>query len=152
MTMIKPLLWMLLFIVSCPHPVAAASQADLSDYRWKHRLLFIFAPSAGHARYLALHEQLAQAAPEIEDRDLLVFRIIEDGPSLLGDKPLPPGDAEAFRRRFEAAPGKFTVVLVGKDGGVKLVKHHAVDLQSIFNRIDSMPMRRQEMREKGSEG
>jgi hypothetical protein len=150
MTMIKPLLWLLVLAVSGLHPAAAAEEADLSGYQWKNRLLFIFAPSAGDAGYLALDEQLAKAAPEMEDRDLLVFRILEHGPSLLDGKPLPPDDAEALRRRFDVEPGKFTVVLAGKDGGVKLVEHKAVDLEAIFDRIDSMPMRRQEMRERGS--
>ena len=41
------------------------------------------------------------------------------------------------------------ILLVGKDGGVKLRSEEPVSIQRIFDLIDSMPMRRREMREKG---
>ena len=147
MTILKPLLWMLVVAVSGIPPAAATSEIDLSDYRWKHRLLFIFAPSTTDAAFLALDKRLAQTALEIEDRDMVIFRIFENSPSRVSDKPLPPGDDETLRRRFGIETGRFTVVLVGKDGGVKRVAHRDADLQSIFNSIDSMPMRQQEMRD-----
>lgn len=150
MTNLKPLLWMLVvFVIGVP-PAATRSEIDLSDYRWKHRLLFIFAPSTTDATFLALDKRLAQTALEIEDRDMIIFRIFENSPSRVSDKPLLPGDDEALRRRFGIEAGRFTVVLVGKDSGVKLVAHRDADLQSIFNLIDSMPMRQQEMRDKRS--
>lgn len=150
MIILKPLLWMLVVAVSGIPPAAAGSEIDVSDYRWKHRLLFIFAPSTTDATFLALDKRLARAAIEIEDRDMIIFRIFENSPSRVSDKPLLPGDVEALRRRFGVETGRCTMVLVGKDGGVKLVAHGNTDLQSIFNLIDSMPMRQQEMRDKHS--
>jgi hypothetical protein len=150
MTLIKPFLWMLVVAVSGILPKAVASAIDLSDYRWKQRLLFIFSPSTTDATFLALDKRLAQTALEIEDRDMIIFRIFENIPSRLSDNSLLPGDEEALRRRFGIEPGRFTVVLVGKDGGVKMVAHRDADLESIFNLIDSMPMRKQEMRDKRS--
>ncbi|MGD8701149.1 MAG: DUF4174 domain-containing protein [Desulfosarcina sp.] len=150
MTMIKHFLWMLAVAMSGIGPAAATSEIDLSDYRWKHRPLFIFAPSASDADYLALDKRLAHRSADIEDRDMIIIRIFEKSPSRVAARPMLPGDAEALRRRFGIAPGRFTVVLVGKDGGVKLVARRDVDLQSIFNLIDSMPMRQQEMRDNPS--
>ena len=150
MTILKPLLWMLVVAVSGIPPASATSEIDLPDYRWKHRLLFIFAPSTTDATFLALDKRLAQTALEIEDRDMIIFRIFEDSHSRVSDKPLLPVDVEALRRRFGIETGRFTVVLVGKDGGVKLVAHRDADLQSIFNLINSMPMRQQEMRDNRS--
>jgi len=40
------------------------------------------------------------------------------------------------------------VVLVGKDGGEKLRRGAAVDIDEIFSVIDAMPMRQREMEEK----
>ena len=150
MTLIKPFLWMLVVAVSGILPKAVASAIDLSDYRWKQRLLFIFSPSTTDATFLALDKRLAQTALEIEDRDMIIFRIFENIPSRLSDNSLLPGDEEALRRRFGIEAGRFTVVLVGKDGGVKMVAHRDADLESIFNLINSMPMRKQEMRDKRS--
>jgi hypothetical protein len=150
MNIFKPFLWSLMVAVSGIPAAAATAEIDLTDYRWKHRLLFIFAPSTTDATFLTLDKRLAQTALEIEDRDMIIFRIFENSPSRVSDKPLLPGDDDALRRRFGIKTGRFTVVLVGKDGGVKLVAYRDADLQSIFNLIDSMPMRQQEMRDKRS--
>jgi hypothetical protein len=70
------------------------------------------------------------------------------GLSRVGEKPLAPENTEKLRRRFEVKSGPFKVVLIGKDGGVKMVREDRADLQEIFDRIDSMPMRQQEIKEK----
>ena len=150
MTIFTPLVWMTIVTISGIPTAAAASGIDLSDYRWKYRPLFIFAPSASDATFLALDKQLVQQVSEVEERDMILFRIFENSPSWVSEKPLLPSDAEALRHRFTIETGRFTVVLVGKDGGVKLVTNRDADLQSIFNLIDSMPMRQQEMRDKRS--
>ncbi|MFO7687606.1 MAG: DUF4174 domain-containing protein [Desulfobacterales bacterium] len=38
---------------------------------------------------------------------------------------------------------------MGKDGGIKLKRNDQVRLEEIFQLIDSMPMRQDEMRQKG---
>jgi len=44
--------------------------------------------------------------------------------------------------------GTFMVVLIGKDGGEKLRREEGATLGEIFGLIDTMPMRRREMRGK----
>ncbi|MBW4517481.1 MAG: DUF4174 domain-containing protein [Timaviella obliquedivisa GSE-PSE-MK23-08B] len=46
------------------------------------------------------------------------------------------------------APGKFTVILVGKDGTEKQRSQTPIDPATIFRTIDAMPMRQQEMRDR----
>jgi Domain of unknown function (DUF4174) len=41
-------------------------------------------------------------------------------------------------------------MLIGKDGHTALERSKPVGNQELFGRIDAMPMRRQEMRSKGS--
>lgn len=41
---------------------------------------------------------------------------------------------------------EFTVVLLGKDGGMKQTWHRLVTTREIFGVIDAMPMRKSEMR------
>ncbi len=122
--------------------------ADLSAYRWKHRLLLIFAPNGTDPRLVAFEERTDARKEDMQDRDLLTFRILETGSSGRPDMPMTSDDVEALRRRYNAAPGRFTVILIGKDGGVKLVQEERVSLQAIFDLIDTMPMRRREMRQK----
>lgn len=46
--------------------------------------------------------------------------------------------------------GGFTILLIGKDGGEKLRSHQPVTTTKLFNIIDAMPMRKEEMRHQGS--
>lgn len=126
-----------------------ASAGDLKSYRWKNRLLLVFSPTASEPGFAAFDRSLAEQRLEVTDRDLIVFRIFEEGSSRVEQKPLAREDAQELRRRFRVASGRFSVILIGKDGGVKMKRESRVDPAEIFDRIDSMPMRRQEMRNKG---
>ena len=126
-----------------------ASGGDLASYRWKNRLLLLFAPTKTDQGFADFDRSLKQERTEVLDRDLIVFRLFENMPSRICRQPLPPEDAETLRRRFKVDGGRFTVILIGKDGGVKWVREHRAELREVFERIDSMPMRQQEMREKG---
>jgi hypothetical protein len=121
---------------------------DLKQYRWQNRLLLIFAPAADHPAYRSLADALRREPDEVRDRDLLVFSLLEQGESRLGDARLDKAAVAALTKRFAVKPGAFTVILIGKDGGEKLRRAESVTLGEIFARIDTMPMRRQEMREK----
>ena len=82
------------------------------------------------------------------DRDMVVFKIFETGPSFKDTTRIDPPTAEAIRKRFDVPSGRFTVILVGKDGGVKYKRNADIKLKDIFALIDSMPMRQEEMRRK----
>lgn len=51
-------------------------------------------------------------------------------------------DARRLRAEANIADGAFHVVLVGKDGGVKLKSDTVVSDVEMFDLIDRMPMRR----------
>lgn len=50
--------------------------------------------------------------------------------------------------REPVAPEQAAAVLVGRDGGVKVRSDEPVPTPDLFARVDAMPMRRREMREK----
>ena len=58
---------------------------------------------------------------------------------------MPAADASALRARFEVPSDGFAVILVGKDGLEKLRGTAPIEMAKIFETIDAMPMRRQEM-------
>ena len=127
---------------------AAAQTIDFSQYLWKNRLLLMFAPDRSHPAFDALHRSLLAQGAEVSDRDLVIFEIIESGPSRINKADLTSEAAHLLREKFNADMGKFRVILIGKDGGVKLNRGDQTDLRDIFALIDSMPMRREEMRQK----
>ena len=149
--MVKPIILSCLAVLLIPgvvHAGKALDVADLGHYRWKNRLLFLFSPSPEVPAYQSLSQELTRNLDGVRDRDLLVFRILEQGPSVMDSQEISPQGAINLRRRFGVNQGTFTAVLVGKDGGVKLQRPGPVSLSDIFALIDSMPMRQREMQEK----
>jgi hypothetical protein len=127
---------------------AAAQTPDLSHYRWKNRLLFLFAPDRFHPMYDALHKSLAAQASEVADRDLVIFEVLESDLPLAKKDMIDPESARLLRDKFGVDRGDFAVILVGKDGGTKLKRKGPTPLKDIFALIDAMPMRQEEMRQK----
>jgi hypothetical protein len=123
----------------------------LIEYQWKNRLLLLFTPSLDEPRYQDLKKALTMQEEEVMDRDLLVFHIVENGQTRLGNSPLSESSGDYLREKFSTKSGTFTVLLIGKDGGVKLRREGRVKLKEIFSLIDSMSMRQREMREKSQQ-
>jgi hypothetical protein len=62
--------------------------------------------------------------------------------------PLDRQTENSIRDHFAVPQRSFTLILVGKDGIVKLKRHNRVNLTDVFELIDSMSMRQNEMRKK----
>ena len=121
---------------------------DLTQFQWKNRLLFLFAPDSNHPFYKHLQSQIMEQKSEVEDRDMVVFSVLAQGPSQMNTTAINHQQADSIRDRFVIPPNAFSLILIGKDGGIKLKRNDPVDLAEVFELIDSMPMRRNEMQQK----
>ena len=126
------------------------TSVDLGKFRWNNRLVLIFAPSNKNVYYLKQKSALKGMANELDDRDIIVFELIEAGPSRMGERLLTNGQQSFLRRELEVSIDDFAFILIGKDGTVKLRAEQAVLSSDLFNLIDSMPMRKEEMRRKAN--
>jgi hypothetical protein len=131
---------------------AGGSALDLSQFRWKNRLLFLFAPSPTHPFFDQLHQSLRAQRAGVKDRDLVVFEILESARSTMNSDALDAHIAQSLREELDVSRGEFAVILMGKDGGIKLRRQSQTKLTDIFALIDAMPMRREEMRQKRKTG
>ena len=128
---------------------ASAMDVDIERFLWKKRLLLIFSLERADPLFNSLINEISSRRGDVEDRDLVIFEILESGASKMNSSELEPQKAASFRERFEIPETTFTVILLGKDGGIKLKRKDHVRLEDIFLLIDSMPMRQDEMRQKG---
>jgi hypothetical protein len=120
---------------------------DLARYRWKNRLLFVFAPSAEDGRLVRQRAALDEQRKGVVDRHLVRFDVMADNAVRNGGEDLGEGAAAFLRRTFAVEPESYTVILVGKDGGEKMRRTAVVPVAEIFGIIDAMPMRQAEMRD-----
>ena len=103
-------------------------------------MLFLNQPQGEDVRLQEQIERFQGLEEEIRDRQLMIFVIKGDQVSDINGNPvrLDPGSMA-----FTSYTG---MILIGKDGGIKLQEPFVVEPQRIFNLIDSMPMRRAEMK------
>jgi Domain of unknown function (DUF4174) len=122
----------------------STGETALDGYRWQNRLLLVFAPDADSARYRRQQEMLLGAEWGLNERDMVIIFVIRDAVSTKG-RPAAPVAAVDLRDADGVLPHEFRVVLIGKDGGVKLRQEEPISAADLFALIDSMPMRKQEM-------
>lgn len=133
-------------ILAAVLPVGLDNGNLLGKLAGKHRLVLIFGDAMNEAiadQADRIHARQAEA----DDRDMMVLTvvggIVSDG-QIMGGLPT----ANAMRRQFRIEEGApFTVILVGKDGQEKLRDSQPVAADALFDLIDTMPMRRKEVRE-----
>ncbi|MEM6305787.1 MAG: DUF4174 domain-containing protein [Pseudomonadota bacterium] len=110
-----------------------AGSVDLNEYRWKNRPVVVFADSDQDPAFIEQIELLQARADDLLERDVVVLTDTD------------PAARSALRLKMR--PRGFMLVLVGKDGGIKLRKPFPWDVREISRSIDKMPMRQREIRE-----
>jgi hypothetical protein len=117
--------------------------AGLDDLRWKNRVFLVYVQEPETSEALA---RLEEFEAEIEDRDIAWF--VLDGSRMHTNYPgtLEDGlQAQILSRYFTPAPSETTLLLIGKDGGLKS-RSSRLGFEEAFGLIDQMPMRMEEMR------
>ena len=104
---------------------------ELNQYLWKNRIILTIADDEDHADLIRLKDEMKENNCEILNRDLLHFHFNNDGKT---------GNLITKNDR------SFRILLIGKDGGIKYESNRFVSLIQLFELIDSMPMRQDEMK------
>lgn len=141
-----------LFAISlafCASPVQAFDASRvMPELTWEQRVLLIFSPHGRHADYRRQVDLLGTVKEGLSERDLTVIEAFSDDSVKIGGQAAESGGS-GFYRRFSVGNEEFRVILVGKDGTVKLDRSAAVEHADLFSLIDAMPMRRMEMQRGG---
>lgn len=118
-----------------PEPLfLEAGTLTLDAFKWEKRPVVVFADSPADAAFHRQMEALEARPDELRDRDVIV--IFDTDPE--ADSPI----REALR------PRGFMLVLIGKDGQIKLRKPQPWDVRELSRSIDKQPERQQEIRDR----
>ena len=126
------------------HAYSADAAFTLQQYQWKNRVLVVSAPTHDDENLRAQQSEVALAAGEFDDRDMVLVTLLDSATSTARDRELTTEEATTARRDLEIDPGSFALRLIGKDGSVKLSSQAAASMTEIYALIDSMPMRQRE--------
>lgn len=111
---------------------------ELDELVWKKRVLLLFAPDTNDASFVEQKSIISKNAPGIRERDLVVMELVVGGRE--------ERSRQALLRKFKVPEQGYTLILLGKDGQEKFRSQQPVPMRQVFEIIDQMPMRRQEMR------
>ncbi|WP_083099660.1 DUF4174 domain-containing protein [Pseudophaeobacter leonis] len=117
-----------------PVLIQSGEDVDLASFLWHKRPIVIFADSPEDPRFNTQIELLSSDAKMLLDRDVIVLTDTN------------PAAKSELRKNLR--PRGFALVLVGKDGGVKLRKPHPWSVRELTRSIDKFPDRLREVEER----
>jgi hypothetical protein len=123
-----------------------AADRPLADLRWQNRVIVIMAATGDDPALLDQETRLRAAATDLAERDVVLITATGDTVTIDGNTS--NASAAHLRQAYAAGTSGFQVLLIGKDGGVKLRSSEPVAAGDFCALIDAMPMRRREMRER----
>ena len=140
-----------MFLLAMSSFLISTSMNPILKHQWEERVLIVTASSPTNIGYKSQQQLLTEGKKGMKERNLVIYRLYSDHWVDPNQEMLSQEDADAIYDAYGIEKGTFSVVLIGKDGGVKMRKDDLVSTREIFQLIDSMPMRQQEMRRKAKE-
>ena len=123
------------FIVITAICMLGSLRADpLTQHLWKRRVILTFSAAQSTPERILFLKQIDQYQCEFDDRQMVHIDLIAGS-----------SDHQLFSREFSVPNKDFNLVLLGKDGGVKLLTSQP-SLENLLTLIDTMPMRQRELR------
>ncbi|KAM9628145.1 coiled-coil domain-containing protein 80 isoform 1-T2 [Morphnus guianensis] len=146
--------------IVCKEDKKQSLESFLSRFRWRRRLVVISAPSDEDWAYSQQLAALSGQACNFGLRHITILKLLglgEDiggvlelypinGSSAVDREDIPANLVKDIRNYFQISPEYFSMLLVGKDGNVKSWYPSPMwSMAIVYDLIDSMQLRRQEM-------
>ena len=117
-------------------------QEKLKKYIWQNRVLLVIADSKTNAQLKQQQDILSKQSTALQNRDLEVL--------YLPLNEIKQADKTFLTSQFSIKENDFCAILIGKDGGEKLRSEKPLEAENLYETIDAMPMRKQEMKRKNA--
>lgn len=114
--------------------ILPAEGVDLAEYLWLNRVVVVFADTPADPRFIQQMQQIKARPRDLLERDVVVVTDTD-----------PKARSEV---RQQLRPRGFALVMIDKDGDVKLRKPSPWSTREIARSIDKTPLRRDEIRER----
>jgi hypothetical protein len=106
----------------------------LSAQQSNYRRILIFAPDSANVSFINQNRIFEKEEKGCLERDIIVeYHVLKSKSNLFFDK-------------YQVSKSGFTLLLIGKDGSVKMRSKEVMAAAQIYALVDAMPMRKDEMR------
>ena len=134
----------IVFMTITINSLADDAENILRDFVWQKRVLLVFTPDNSHINYQRQNIILSKIAAGMDERNITTIAAMANGMLLINNNEQSQ-TADNFYQRYAVTEKQFRVILIGKDGKVKLDRNKPVFAEELFALIDAMPMRLYEM-------
>ncbi|MBD8489970.1 DUF4174 domain-containing protein [Echinicola sp. CAU 1574] len=120
---------------------------EMSEHRWKDRLLIIKTIELSDSIYKKQINALQKNLGELKERKLVVYQFHKDKfkTGLDSKKAWKHTENKEWVEALKLTNNEFEIILIGLDGQIKRRQSQFLAPNELFGTIDAMPMRRQEM-------
>ncbi|AXG71683.1 hypothetical protein KORDIASMS9_03940 [Kordia sp. SMS9] len=123
---------------------------DLKNHRWENRVLIIKTFDGTDAQFLAQLAEIKGENKEMMERKFTVYTILGNVFTRIDYKKsknvFSTDKVSGQLARILDKDELFEVILIGLDGGIKLQQTKVLTKKELFEKVDSMPMRRSELK------
>lgn len=143
------IIFKILFVITSFLCVKTYGQ-NLDDHKWKSRILIVKTLSTNSKKYKNQLKEFKNSDKEFKERKLVFYIINQDKFSLTSysDSALNYSGkvTKSLAENILTESEDFEIILIGLDGRIKLQQNKILLKQDLFSFIDSMPMRKNEMK------
>lgn len=122
------------FVTAFFAAVALADENPLAGFLWEKRAVIVFADSPKDPRFVRQMEDFARREADTAERDVVVLTDTA------------PGENGPLRK--ELRPRGFMMIVIDKDGEIKLRAPHPMAVDALTRMIDRTPLRQQEIEDR----
>jgi len=124
-----------------------AFSQSINKHQWKDRLLLFIADSYDQKELTEQLKKFDNTTEALAERKLIIYQITPHS-YVQGMKKNSKkiSKKNALYQKYNTLKDPFKVILIGLDGGIKLNKSNLISPVKIFDKIDQMPMRQQELK------
>lgn len=119
---------------------------NMSEYQWKNRLLIIITDDLQQSSYVDQLKELRKNPTGLAERELRVFWTTSNKFKTGIEVNSKWIKSRKLYDQYKKLDTSFEVILIGLDGGIKARKTDVLKIEDLYALIDSMPMRRSEIK------
>ena len=138
-----------IFLVTCIFTFTSYGQ-NLNEHKWKNRVLIVKTLKKESKKFVDQIKEFKSSDKGLKERKLVLYKIRKDEFSLIDFANKDLNYSGKIKRSWIAnlldGTNDFEVLLIGLDGGVKLQQTEVLTKEKLYSIIDSMPMRKNEIR------
>ncbi|MGH1384611.1 DUF4174 domain-containing protein [Kordia sp.] len=124
---------------------------DLNSHQWENRIIIVKTTDIASEKFQAQLNEFKNVANEMIERKFVFYMIVGDDFTFINYKDLTLNNVgKIYGKLAKILNDKydFEIILIGLDGGIKLKQVEVITYKKLFDKVDSMPMRSNEIRRK----